>query len=85
MDGMTRREVREMIGGRLRALRQSRGMGLQTLSCLSDIPEMMIGQMEIGRTCITFENLFCLARALGVSVMEFFNDDDQREPQINTD
>ena len=84
---MTRREVRVAMGARIRAIRQSKGMGLQTLSCLSDIPEIMIGRMEIGRTRVTLENLFCLARALDVSVMVFFEDDGERrkQPQINAD
>jgi len=75
MHGMTRREVREMVGARIRAVRQSKGMGFRTLSCLSDIPELMIGRMERGATPIRFENLFCLARAMGVSVTTFFEDE----------
>ena len=85
MHGETRRDVRAFVGARIRAIRERSGMGLRTLSELSDIPELMIGQMEIGRTRITFENMLCIARALGVSVMEFFEDDDQREPQMNAD
>ncbi len=76
MHGVTRRGTREFVGARIRAAREARGLSLRGLSDLADIPEMMIGQMEIGRVRITFENLLCLARALGVSVVEFFGDED---------
>ena len=51
-------------------------MSVGELSELSDIPEFMIGTIEGGRMRITFENLLCLARGLGVSVVEFFADDE---------
>ena len=74
MHGETRRDVRALVGARIRAIRQRTGMGVRTLSALSDIPELMIGQMERGAMLIRFENLLCLARALGVSAVEFFGE-----------
>ena len=74
MHGETRREVRALVGARIRAIRERMGMGVRTLSALSDIPELMIGQMERGRMLIRFENLLCLARALGVSAVDFFGE-----------
>ena len=74
MHGETRRDVRAFVGARIRAIRERTGMGVRTLSVLSDIPELMIGQMERGAMQIRFENLLCLARALGVSVVEFFGE-----------
>ena len=75
MHGETRRDVRALVGARIRAIRERMGMGVRTLSALSDIPEMMIGQMERGAMLMRFENLLCLARALGVPVTELFGDD----------
>jgi transcriptional regulator with XRE-family HTH domain len=74
MDGVTRRDVRAFVGGRIRAIRERRGMDVRTLSELSDIPEFMIGAIERGRMRVTFENMLCLARALGVGVTELFED-----------
>jgi transcriptional regulator with XRE-family HTH domain len=74
MHGETRRDVRVFVGARIRQLRKERGLSFRDVSDLADIPELMIGQMECGATHIRFENLLCLARALGVSVVEFFGD-----------
>ena len=68
MEGMTRREVRELVGARIRRLREARGLSRRELTRLSDIPELTIGMTEIGRMRIRFETLLCLARALGVPV-----------------
>ena len=76
MHGETRRDVRAYVGARIRSLRRRRGMEIETLSERSDIPEFMIRAMEGGRTRMRFENLLCLARALGVPVIEFFGDDE---------
>jgi transcriptional regulator with XRE-family HTH domain len=74
MHGETRRDVRAFVGARIRGVRERRGMDVRTLSELSDIPEFMIGALEGGGMQMRFENLLCLARALGVSVEEFFGD-----------
>ncbi|MHC5057547.1 MAG: helix-turn-helix domain-containing protein [Planctomycetota bacterium] len=76
MDGMTRRDVRAFVGARVREFRRRSGMGIRTLSEISDIPELMVGAIERGRMRVTFENLLCLARALGVGVTAFFEDDE---------
>ena len=76
MHGMTRREVRTQLGARIRSLREGRGMGLRTLSALSDIPEFMIGAIERGGMHFTIEHLLCLARALAVPVTTFLAPDD---------
>ena len=75
MLGETRREVREIIGARIRQIREAQGLSLRGLCDLSDIPELMIGQMECGAMLMRFENLLCVARALGVPVTELFGDD----------
>ena len=76
MHGMTRREVRTRLGARVRELRERRGMGIRTLSVLSDIPEFMIGAIERGSMRFTIEHLLCLARALAVPVTSFLGPDD---------
>ncbi len=76
MHGETRREAREFVGARIRTIREVRGLSLRGLSDLADIPELMLGMIERGRKRITFENILCLARALGVPVTDFFSDDE---------
>ncbi len=76
MHGMARRETREFVGARIRAIREARGLSVSDLQDLSDVPELMIAKIERGRMVIRFENLLCLARALGVSVVDFFEEDD---------
>ncbi len=76
MHGETRRGTREFVGARIRAIREARGLSLRGLCDLSDVPELMIAQMERGRMMIRFENLLCIARALEVPVTEFFSDDE---------
>ncbi len=81
MYGMTRRETRAFVGARIRAIREARGLSVSDLQDLSDVPELMIGMMEGGRTLMRFENLLCIARALGVPVTELFTDPDDREAE----
>ena len=76
MHGETRRDVRAFVGARIRELRERQGMSVRTLSELSDIPEFMVRSLERGGMQMRFENLLCLARALGVPVVEFFGDDE---------
>ncbi|MHC5055790.1 MAG: helix-turn-helix domain-containing protein [Planctomycetota bacterium] len=77
MHGETRRDVRALVGARIRSLRQRSGMGIVTLSEVSDIPEFMVRALEGGRMQMRFENLLCLARALGVPVIDFFGDPEE--------
>ena len=81
MLGMTRREVRELLGARIRSVREARGLSLRELTNLSDIPEVLLGTMERGRMLIRLENLLCIARALRVPVTELFTDPDDREAE----
>ncbi|MHC5053339.1 MAG: helix-turn-helix domain-containing protein [Planctomycetota bacterium] len=73
MDGMTRRGTRELVGARIRAVREARGLSVRELGGLSDVPELMLAAIERGRMRITFENLLCLARALGVPAIDLFD------------
>ncbi|MHC5057447.1 MAG: helix-turn-helix domain-containing protein [Planctomycetota bacterium] len=75
MHGETRRDARAFVGAWIRELRRRSGMGVATLSELSDIPEFMVRALEGGRMQMRFENLLCLARALGVGVTAFFEAD----------
>ena len=81
MHGEARHETRAFVGARIREIRKRHGMGVRTLSELSDVPELTIGMMEGGRMLVRFENLLCIARGLGVPVTELFTDPDDREAE----
>ncbi|MHC5057352.1 MAG: helix-turn-helix domain-containing protein [Planctomycetota bacterium] len=85
MHGETRRDVRAFVGARIREVRERRGMGIVTLSELSDIPEFMVRALEGGRMQMRFENLLCLARALGVGVTAFLETGDAGEADADPD
>ena len=70
MYGMTRREARQSVGARVKALREARGLSVERLEELSDIPEFMIRALEAGNMRVTFENIVCLARGMRVRVEE---------------
>jgi len=76
MHGETRHGTRELIGARVRTLREACGMTVEMLSVRSDIAEFIIRAIENGWSDYTFEQLLCLSRALGVPVVKFFGDDE---------
>ena len=68
--GVTRSEVRESVGARIIWYRAARCISFRELSDLSGIPEIMLGRIERGDMRLTFENMLCIARGLGVPVTE---------------
>ena len=68
----SRRAIRRAIGGRIRALREAKGLSVPDLAELSAVPEMEIGMLENGKRSVRFETLLCLAGALGASPTSLF-------------
>ena len=60
------------IGARLRALRQDSGISIRTLATRTDFSPSFISQVEKGQASPSIASLERLARALGVSLVEFF-------------
>jgi len=69
-----RNDIKLLIGGRVRELRLARGITSQEKlgEMASDLHRTFIGRVERGETNISIENLEAIAKALDVSLAEFF-------------
>jgi len=67
------------IGPRLRALRKRRGLSLRALAALCGLSVNTISLVERGKTSPSVATLHRLATALGVSMIFFFEEEEQRD------
>ena len=65
---------RRAFGGRVRALRQARGLSQEALADLAGIHRTYVGSVERGERNIALDNIWALADALGVSAAELVDD-----------
>lgn len=70
---------------KLKQLRVSKNITTYELSELTGIPQSTISKMENGKRKIEAESLQKLADALGVSVNEFFDEEDNESIKEKTD
>jgi len=70
------RPVSEMLGKRIRSLRQSRGFSQEELAELADLHRTYIGQIERAEKNITFVNLDRIIRALNSNINDFFESEE---------
>ena len=68
------KDIKLLIGERVRELREARGIASQEKlgELASDLHRTFIGRVERGETNISIENLEAITKALGVSLAEFF-------------
>ena len=68
------KDIKLLIGERVRELREARGVSSQEKlgELAGDIHRTFIGRVERGETNISIENLEAIAKALDVSLAEFF-------------
>ncbi len=71
-DDRTRRDIRKLLGARVRKLRKERGLGRLELGRRSRLSDLEVGFIENGAKPIRCEDLVCLATGLGVSLLAFF-------------
>jgi transcriptional regulator with XRE-family HTH domain len=71
-DVRTRRDIRKLLGARVKKVREERGLGRLELGRRSGLSEMEVGLIENGSKPIRCEDLVCLAKGLGVSPVTFF-------------
>ncbi len=67
-----RRDIRKLLGARVRELREERGLSQDELGNRSGMSDMQVGLIENGSKPIRCEDLVCLAKGLGVSPVAFF-------------
>ena len=68
------KNIKLLIGERVRELREARGIASQEKlgELASDLHRTFIGRVERGETNISIENLEAITKALNVSMAEFF-------------
>jgi transcriptional regulator with XRE-family HTH domain len=68
------KDIKLLIGERVRELREARGISSQEKlgEMAGDLHRTFIGRVERGETNISVENLEAIAKALEVSLAEFF-------------
>ena len=67
------------LGGRLRALRASRGLSLRSAAALAGIAPAALSQIETGKSSPSVSTLKKALGAMGVSLGEFFGSAEQAE------
>jgi transcriptional regulator with XRE-family HTH domain len=63
------------LGDRLARLRTERGLTLQQLSDLVDIPVSTLSKVQNHQATLTYGSLMKLSRGLGINISELFEDD----------
>lgn len=69
-------DLRKKFGKRLRALRRQAGFTQEQLAEAARISVDFLSMVERGINAPSFDNLEKLAKALGVSIRDFFDNDD---------
>lgn len=69
---MTDKELYRQIGRNIKAIRIKQGLTQLDLAASCSIEKSTVGRIEIGATNPTVKTLAKIARALDVSVLEFF-------------
>ncbi|WP_075478492.1 helix-turn-helix domain-containing protein [Moritella viscosa] len=63
---MTKNEIQQRFGKRVRELRKEQNLSQENLAHTSSLDRSYVGQVERGERNITLENIFKLAAGLGV-------------------
>jgi transcriptional regulator with XRE-family HTH domain len=66
-------DIKKSLGLRIRQLRMSKGLTQEQLADLSGISRQYIGDVERGERNIAIVNIEKIARALGVTLRELFD------------
>jgi len=70
------------VGGRLRELRQERGMSMRALARASGLSANALSMIERGRTSPSVSTLYKLADAMGIPITAFFRQDPPRQDVV---
>jgi transcriptional regulator with XRE-family HTH domain len=67
------------VGGRLRELRESRGISMRTLATRSGLSANALSMIERGKTSPSVSTLYKLSDALGISITAFFGPESEKK------
>src|SRR3989304_3307346 len=70
------------VGGRLRELRESRGISMRTLATRSGLSANALSMIERGKTSPSVSTLYKLADGLGVSITSFFGSENEKKQVV---
>ncbi|HUW10298.1 MAG TPA: helix-turn-helix transcriptional regulator [Anaerolineae bacterium] len=65
-------KILAIVGARLRALREEKGLTQEALASLCGLDRTYISGIERGKRNVAMRNLHSIARALDVSLSQFF-------------
>ena len=68
------KSVEERFGERVRELRRAKGLSQEELAFKANVHRTYLGSIERGERNPSLKNINAIARALGVSLSEFFSD-----------
>lgn len=74
--------VSAVVGRRVRAARQARGMSMSELASLSDVAKGTLSQLELGRGNPTLGTILAVASSLGMSVGNLIAGPSRPETQV---
>lgn len=66
--------ITNKIGERIRELRSRSGISQEALAHLADLDRTYVNSVENGKRNISIENIEKIAKALDISVKDFFDD-----------
>lgn len=69
-------DIKERIGKRIRFIRESRGLSQKDLACSADLDRSYIASVENGYRNISIINIEKIARAMQVTLSDFFTCDE---------
>lgn len=73
------RKIEQKFGERVRRLRQARRLSQEKLADISNIHRTYLGGIERGERNPSLKNIAKIAKALGVTLSELFQFEDQEE------
>ncbi|MGH9948826.1 MAG: helix-turn-helix domain-containing protein [Pyrinomonadaceae bacterium] len=66
--------ITQKIGERIKELRTKRGISQEALAHLADLDRTYVNSVENGKRNISIENIQKIAKALNISLKDFFDD-----------
>jgi len=66
--------ITNKIGDRIKELRSRQGISQESLAHLADLDRTYVNSVENGKRNISIENIEKIAKALKISIKEFFDD-----------
>ena len=73
MNKKDEQKIKEQFGSKLKNLRQEKGITQEALALLCDLDRTYIGSVERGERNISLINIHKIAKALSISIKDFFD------------